>query len=66
MIEPAVNVTKPKASTTKPVEVFTPVKVPAQGLAETGAEGIGLLAGAGGGLLVLGVGALALRRRKQA
>ncbi|MFJ6416027.1 hypothetical protein [Paeniglutamicibacter sp. NPDC091659] len=66
VIEPVVNVTKPKASTTKPVEVFTPVKVPAQGLAETGAEGIGLLAGAGGGLLVLGIGALALRRRKQA
>lgn len=66
VIEPVANITKPKVSTTKPVEVFTPVKVPAQGLAETGAEGIGLLAGAGGGLLVLGVGALALRRRKQA
>ncbi|MFF5794340.1 hypothetical protein ACFY5D_20020 [Paeniglutamicibacter sp. NPDC012692] len=66
VIEPVVNVTKPKASTTKPVEVFTPVKVPARGLAETGADGIGLLAGTGGGLLVLGVGALVLRRRKQA
>ena len=66
VIEPVVNVTKPKASTTKPVEVFTPVKVPATNLAETGADGIGLLAGTGGGLLVLGVGALVLRRRKQA
>ena len=66
VIEPVANITKPKASTTKPVEVITPIKVPAQGLAETGAEGIGLLAGAGGGMLVLGMGALALRRRKQA
>ena len=65
-IEPVANVTKPKTPTTKPVEVFTPVMVPSGQLAETGTEGTILLAGAGGGMLLLGVGALALRRRKQA
>ena len=65
-IEPVANITKPKTPATKPVEVFTPVKVPSGQLAETGAEGTILLAGAGGGMLLLGVGALALRRRKQA
>ncbi|MGL3807135.1 LPXTG cell wall anchor domain-containing protein [Paeniglutamicibacter sp. R2-26] len=65
-IEPVANITKPKTPTTKPVEVFTPVKVPSGQLAETGAEGTILLAGAGAGMLLLGVGALALRRRKQA
>lgn len=65
-IEPVANITKPKTPTTKPVEAFTPIKVPSGQLAETGAEGTILLAGAGGGMLLLGVGALALRRRKQA
>lgn len=66
VVKPVANITTPRAPLAKPFVRTKPVAAPAPALAETGADGIGLLAGAGGGLLLAGVGALALRRRMQA